>query len=234
MKKPKYTGERYIPGGTAVNVREDHLRRYRHIVAETAGKKVLDAACGIGYGSEMLAETAAKVVGIDLSLVALVYGRENYAADNLYWVKADAQNLPFPERSFEVVVSFETIEHLSRPEKFLAEIRRVLTPGGLAVISTPVKKSESLDKFHRFEFTPAEFIQLISNYFTVERVMGQRWMWTPFFRLFCLESVNRWQKFWPVKKLYRRLYGKDEIRPYSGKGWFTPNFLVVWGRKHEG
>lgn len=232
-KRTQYTGERFIPGLTAANVEEDHLRRYRNLLPEVSGKRVLDIACGIGYGSEMMAKVATCVVGADIDGESVLLARSRYGSKNCRFVQASAENLPFSNGSADQVVSFETIEHLKRPEKFLEELRRVLIPDGLAVISTPVKKSELIDKFHQQEFTPTEFIRLVSRYFTVERVTGQRWMWTPLFWLFSLPPVNRWRRLAIVKKLYRRLYGRDEIRSYPASGWCTPNFLIVWGKRED-
>lgn len=227
MRQIKYTGERYIPGSAAANVRQDHERRYRHVSRLVRGKKVLDVACGSGYGTRMLAAKAASVVGVDNSYEALGLAKKNYLKKSGVVVQTDAAGLSFSDNAFDVVVSFETIEHLKDPVEFLSEVKRVLSRGGVFVVSTPVKKGKDLDEFHRHEFTRREFLDLLRRYFRVEKLEGQRFMFSPLFKLFSYQTVNRLKKVSLIKNFYRRCYGRDEIKPFSSAWLFVPNFLIV-------
>ncbi|MEE8495931.1 MAG: class I SAM-dependent methyltransferase, partial [Xanthomonadales bacterium] len=130
----------------------EHLHRYVLAGELATGKRVLDAACGEGYGSAHLARTAKTVIGIDVSPAAITHASERYRADNLEFQLADACNLPFKDDEFECIVSFETLEHLEDQSGLLKEFRRVLEPGGFALISSPDKASYSDRHQHENEF----------------------------------------------------------------------------------
>ena len=100
---------------------------------------VLDAACGLGYGSRILATEARQVVGIDLLHDAVDHARRHYRAENLAYLRMDALSQAFRKESFDCVVSIETFEHIpnSFADRFIDECRRVLKPGGLFILSTP-------------------------------------------------------------------------------------------------
>lgn len=223
----KYDGERYIPGQTSDNVREDHERRYRHIRRLLKRQRVLDVACGSGFGIKILSSFCSSIIGVDRSFDAIRFAGQNFMQSISRLAQADAVRLPFADNTFDAVVSFETIEHLPEPEKFLREVRRVLIPSGRLYISTPVKKGDSLDKFHFREYEIDEFVNLVSRFFLIEKVEGQRFMFSPLFALFSWEWVNSLKKISLVKELYRKCYGKDKIKPVSNSNWFIPNFLIV-------
>ncbi|MBN2012999.1 methyltransferase domain-containing protein [candidate division KSB1 bacterium] len=116
-----------------------YIALYQFAIDYCKNKKVLDAACGMGFGSYYLKQQAAEVVGIDISDHALEHARQQYSADGLAFEKIDATHMPFPDQSFDVIVSIETYEHIP-PElavRFLAEAKRILKPGGCLIISTP-------------------------------------------------------------------------------------------------
>ena len=159
------SGERFHPGtGTPENAYE-HWHRYLWARELCRGKRVLDVASGEGYGSFLLAGVARSVVGVDLSAPAVEHARQRYPAENLEFLVGRAEALPDqPPASFDVVVSFETIEHLGEAAqgRFLDEVRRVLAPGGLFVVSTPDKENyagelHEENEFHEREFTADEF-----------------------------------------------------------------------------
>src|SRR5207249_9324746 len=102
-------------------------------------KRVLDIACGEGYGSAALARAgAASVVGVDISAEACEHARRKYGVDARV---GRADRIPLPAGSIDVIVSFETIEHVERPESFLNECVRVLAPGGALILSTPNREA---------------------------------------------------------------------------------------------
>ena len=139
MSDLEFTGERFIPG-TRGEIWIEHWHRYHFASAWTAGKRVLDVACGEGYGSALLARTAAEVTGVDVSPAAIAHARGAYAErSNLRFVEASCTKLPLADASVDVAVTFETIEHIEGQEAFVDELARVLVPGGLLVLSCPNK-----------------------------------------------------------------------------------------------
>jgi 2-polyprenyl-3-methyl-5-hydroxy-6-metoxy-1,4-benzoquinol methylase len=132
------------------------------------GKTVLDVACGTGYGGGMLAGACARlVVAVDLAGDAIRYASGRYpATGNLKYVQADARARPFAAGQFDLVVSFETIEHVADPERLARELARVIAPDGLCAISTPnpVFGSQA-NEFHAHELPLGEFGELLSRHF---------------------------------------------------------------------
>jgi hypothetical protein len=143
------------------------------------GKDVLDLASGEGYGSALLAQVARSVVGIDVALEAVEHAAANYQADQLRFLQGSGTAIPLPDQCVDIVVSFETIEHLDAPETFLAEVRRVLRPGGCVVISTPDRDNYSpaglaANPYHVHEFTREEFDAVLRRNFQNVALCWQR------------------------------------------------------------
>ncbi len=134
---PEFTGERLIPGQVEIDLFNEHLARYAFAARLAAGKRVLDAGCGTGYGSAELARLADSVVGADVAADAVDYAREHYRLPNLHFEQASCTALPHLDASFDLVVAFEVIEHLADWREMLREARRLLAPGGQFVVSTP-------------------------------------------------------------------------------------------------
>jgi len=163
-----FTGERFVPGVGGEIVYE-HVHRYAFARRYAAGKRVLDAACGEGYGSALLATVAREVTGVDIDGPTIAHAREAYRSiRNLTFVQGSAAELPMPDASVDVVVSFETIEHLdgSDQPRMLAEFSRVLTDDGVLVLSAPNRPeySESrgyVNPYHRHEHDRAELERLL-------------------------------------------------------------------------
>ena len=175
----KFTGERFIPteGG---EIRQEHLHRYSWCLSAVAGKDVLDVASGEGYGSAAMARVARSVVGVDISQEAVEHARTKYAGiANLRFEQGSAAALPLPDNCVDVVVSFETLEHLHEQEEMIAEIRRVLRPEGCLILSSPNRKvySEKAghhNEFHVRELDMAELSELLGRHFPAVRYVGQR------------------------------------------------------------
>ncbi len=160
----EFTGERVIPGEVDTDLWNEHVARYAFAARLARTRRVLDAGCGAGYGSAYLARTAAGVVGLDRSTDALEFAISHYQSENLKYVQGSCDSLPIRSGSVDLVVSFEVIEHLKDWAIFLSEARRVLAPGGQAIISTPNVEYyvESRGKtgpnpYHEHEFTFEEF-----------------------------------------------------------------------------
>lgn len=129
--------------------RQFHLDRYAFARGYCAGKTVLDGACGTGYGSALLGERAARVIGIDMSEESVAYATKEYARDNVSFRKSFVEQTPFDDNSFDVIVSFETVEHTLCPRSHMMEIARLVEPErGLAILSVP----------NRWGLTPQHFL----------------------------------------------------------------------------
>lgn len=179
MSALPFTGERFVPG-VAGEIWYEHWHRYHFAVPLVAGKVVLDVACGAGYGSALLARQARSVHGVDISAQALAHATATYAgaAGNLQFVAADCGSLPFGDGSFDVVVSFETIEHIAGQERFLDEIARVLRPAGVLVLSSPNRPEYSgvhgtANPFHVRELDRDELAALLAPRFPHAAWLGQ-------------------------------------------------------------
>ncbi|WP_076998624.1 class I SAM-dependent methyltransferase [Variovorax sp. KK3] len=176
-----FTGERFIPTESG-EIRYEHMHRYCWAQSLCAGRDVLDIACGEGYGSALLAQVARSVVGVDISQEAVDHAARNYERlTHLRFAQGSATAIPVEDSSIDVVVSFETLEHLDEQEEMLAEIRRVLKPDGLLVISSPNKKVYSDDRnyvneFHVKELYFDELDALLGRHFGATRYFGQRFL----------------------------------------------------------
>ncbi len=161
------TGERMIPAYHKSHmVYGEHIVRYEAAVPLVKGKVVLDVASGSGYGSAFLARSAAKVYGVDVDKDAIAYAKKNYADKNIEFVLGDGTKIPLEDNSVDVVVSFETIEHIEDYETFMAEVKRILKDDGLFILSTPndVEFPET-NHFHIHEFERRELEKLVKKYF---------------------------------------------------------------------
>jgi SAM-dependent methyltransferase len=170
--------ERLVPGTVAWELYElEHKQRYQWAARYCAGKRVLDAACGTGYGAEILARLGSPtVVGVDVAFEAI---RPNGFSREALLTTANGCRLPFPDSSFDVVVSFETIEHVQEPESLLREFARVLKGDGLCICSSPNRDfqpafgNKVANPFHISEMNYSEFNELFSRYFLVSERFSQ-------------------------------------------------------------
>ena len=168
----EFTGERVIPGQVDVDLLNEHLARYTFAARLVRGKRVLDAGCGAGYGSAELAHAALSVVGVDRAPEAIEFARANYRLPNLSFEESSVVSLPHPDGSFDLVVAFEVIEHLEQWNDFLLEARRVLSPNGQFIVSTPNKLyytesrgQDGANPFHVHEFAFKEFTEALTDVF---------------------------------------------------------------------
>lgn len=174
----EFTGERFVPE-THGEIELEHLHRYLLACEVVAGKAVLDIASGEGYGSAMMARTAASVVGVDISVEAVEHANARYRKENLRFLVGSCSTIPLPDASVDIVVSFETIEHHDEHEQMMQEIQRVLRPEGVLFISSPDKQNYSVDpnftnEFHVKELFEKEFKDLLKRYFKNSKYFGQR------------------------------------------------------------
>ncbi len=173
-----FTGER-MTSTVGGQIEFEHYHRYCMARDLCHGLDVLDVASGEGYGSALLAAVARTVVGVEIDAGAVAHAQANYLANGLRYLQGDAHALPIADASVDMVVSFETLEHLSNHEGFIAEVRRVLRPGGLFIVSTPDRNVYSaLDRdpnpYHVQELTPPEFGRLLQAHFARFEIFYQR------------------------------------------------------------
>src|SRR6266853_1765895 len=175
---PTWTGERYLPelGG---NMALEHLHRYAMARELAKGKRVLDIACGEGYGSNLLADVAERVCGGDISKEVIDHANLKYKRGNLEFKAGSCSSIPIENASVDLVVSFETIEHDDPHQTMLSEIRRVLRPNGVLIISSPEKHQYSVlpacnNPFHVNELYRHEFEKLMASHFRHVAMYGQQ------------------------------------------------------------
>jgi len=188
----EFTGERFIPGVPG-EIWLEHWHRYHFAARWAKGARVLDVACGEGYGAAALARHAAHVTGVDVSEAAIAHARKAYAGlANATFIAAACTRLPFDTACFDTVVSFETLEHIEGHEAFLAEVARVLKPEGVLVLSCPNKveysdKRNYANEYHVKELYREELAKLIAARFPAMAWFGQR---PTFYSVIAPEGAN--------------------------------------------
>ena len=173
-----FTGERFVPGVQG-DIRLEHLHRYLLARTLVRHKRVLDIACGEGYGAALLSKSALMVTGVDIDDDSITHARKTYVGADLNFLRGDATAIPLADASVDIVVSFETLEHISDQQRMMTEIKRVLIPGGLLVMSSPDRQEYSdvpkySNPFHVKELYRTELEDLISNHFKHSAIYGQR------------------------------------------------------------
>ena len=178
MSDIKFTGERYIPSEKGI-IRYEHLHRYFVCLDLVVGKSVVDIACGEGYGSYLLAGSAESVVGIDIEPECISHAKNKHNKDNLTFLLGSCDKIPVDSQSVDIVISFETIEHHDRHEEMISEIKRILKPSGVLIISSPNRLTYSdipnyQNPFHVKELYYDELSQLLNKYFKCIEFYGQK------------------------------------------------------------
>lgn len=175
--------ERFDPDSMEGLIAAEHVGRYRFAASLAEDAEVLDAGCGLGYGTASLAAAGARrAVGVDLSSGAL--GRAREAAPGVEFVEGDLLDLPFEDASFDLAVCFEAIEHVSDPAAVMAELRRVLRDDGVAVISSPNPHNYPPgNPYHVRELSAAELREGLARHFANVEIYYQHvWIATAVLR----------------------------------------------------
>lgn len=167
--------ERIVPGTDSfVWQSGSHLARYEFARPRVAGKRVLDVATGSGYGAAVLARSAASVMGLELDYDAVEYARRYRLLGRLALIAGDACRMPFSASVFDAIVSFETLEHISDLGAFLAEVARVLRPGGELILSVPADTEEAeRNPYHLHSFSPDKLARLLRREFEPATLLAQ-------------------------------------------------------------
>lgn len=170
-------GERFVPGRYSQEVEFEHYHRYLFACNYCQGKRVLDIASGEGYGSFILSQVAGEVIGVDIDPASIAEATRRYPG--IEFKVGDCRDIPLSDDSVDVVVSFETIEHIIEHASLLKEIKRVLVPDGILVISSPDKEAYNADllednEFHLRELSRGDFEALLQQYFANVKLVIQK------------------------------------------------------------
>ena len=197
----------------------EHFHRYRFARDFCHNLDVLDVASGDGYGSAILAGVALSVVGVDVDQGAIAHAREAYDLKNLRFLLGNATDLPLENASVDVVVSFETIEHIREHARFVAEVRRVLRPGGRFIVSTADRsvysaQVEAVDQDHVFGLTEEEFHSLLhDNFVYFSTIRQQAILWSIIADIECAD-------------LWRSIEHSNKYHSEASIGLARANFLL--------
>ena len=246
----EFTGERIVPGRVPESTFWEHEARYLFAGNFVTGKDVLDVACGTGIGTAYLRKVGARTcIGLDIDKAAVDYATATYR--NCSFAEGEATRLALGDNSIDVVVSFETIEHVKDQPRFLAECERVLRPGGLLICSTPnrfVSRWWEDNPFHVRELHISEFEQLVNALFVDVQLHMQSaiFYWIHVVRLLVLRGLDKLELKNALKTMMGRQgprasksieFGQEgihkayEVRPYRQNMMFKPCYVIAVGRK---
>lgn len=235
QKQSKFAIERLVPDMLPWYHKQmyfDHIRRYEFASEFVKNKQVLDVACGTGYGSLLLAKSAARrVFGIDISKKTIKYAQKHYPHKKLKFVVGDATDIPLANNSVDVVVCFETLEHVKKYRKLLDEVKRVLRKNGLLVISTPNKllSNRGDNPYHVREFGEKEFGDILENNFSDVKIYGQKPVYLRYinFAKKITSSISNDFLFWIVDTIFKSVFRGSKVKPISTyKKGFVPSYVI--------
>jgi 2-polyprenyl-3-methyl-5-hydroxy-6-metoxy-1,4-benzoquinol methylase len=169
-----------VPPATAAEhcLRLMHLRAYDEAVGHAAARDVLDVGCNTGYGTLRFAQVAGRVVGVDVSPRAIEAARQRAPDGRPEFVLTSGFDLPFPDESFDLVTSFQVLEHVPDPQAFLRELARVARRGGMVILATPNAATRLYpgmtpwNRFHVHEYLAAELLELLKDVFPQATIRG--------------------------------------------------------------
>lgn len=217
----KFTGEFFVPGQSGERIEADHMARYQFAARHARGKQVLDVACGVGYGSQVLMNAGAlKYSGVDINPELVSHARKTYGAPGVDFQPGDVTALKFREE-FDLITCFETIEHVEDYQQALASLFQALKPGGGILVSSPDRRvtspsakdlsSKPSNRYHVREFLPSELLEAVTRAGFVARedgIYGQR--------------IRSFRPRTLLGRVMRRVYNPEERfspqpRPLNGK-----------------
>jgi ubiquinone/menaquinone biosynthesis C-methylase UbiE len=155
-----------------------HLNAYEEAAKVASGKKVLEIGCNTGYGTKIISNVCRRIIGVDLSASALRVAAERYSGENIDYLLIDGSKLPFADSEFDLIISFQVIEHISNYKTYLSELKRVLSFDGMAIFTTPNARvrldpgMKPWNEFHVREFTADELGDLLGTWFPRVEIQG--------------------------------------------------------------
>ncbi len=222
----EFTGERFTPECER-EIWYEHFHRYALAARWCENARTLDAACGEGYGSALLSQSAASVEGVDISEQVIAHAGQRYGhLQQVGFQVADCTALPFADNEFDRVVSFETLEHLAEHDQLLAEFRRVLKPDGFLILSSPDKATysdgqDSANEHHVKELYREELEALILRHFPACHLLGQKLMFHS-----AIWSMNG------VEKITLDQFSTDNINMLAGITQPAMYFVALCAAEH--
>ncbi len=217
----KKTVERIVP--KKFETREEYLLYLRHLFAYQEAvemlqpnHQILDIGFGEGYGVKLISEHISTVTGLDVNKDAVAYANKKYASENCFFEVYDGKKLPYEDKTYDAVISFQVIEHIKDDLHYLEEIRRVLKPGGQAILTTPNRETrlepgqEPWNDFHVREYSAKQLNELLDNVFPTVSVYGIRGD----------ETVEKVES----NRIERRL-SFYKLLPHFMKRWVTGDFM---------
>lgn len=191
------------------------IARYKIVlnqIRDFKGKKILDIGRGDGALTNLISKKGAVIIGIDVSDESIKFAKEKTKNHiNIDFIKASAYHLPFKNNFFDYVLCSDVIEHLLKPKKMLAEIKRVYNGKGKVIISTPLRLTkEPFDKMHVCEFFEPDFRKIIGKYFDEIQIIKSH-------PLIFMELQNRYHL---IKIIFNFLNLLFKYNPFENtKGW---------------
>jgi SAM-dependent methyltransferase len=195
-----------------------HLARYLFAGDFARGRRVLDAGCGSGYGAVLLLDSgASSVQGVDIDEKMIAHARQHFGGSGAEYLVDDCQKLSKVSGAFDLICNFENIEHLPEPRRFLESAARLLSPGGVLLVSTPdrdasppYRDGKPSNPYHVQEWRRDEFVKLLGEFFSAVEMRVQ---------------VRSWA-------LQSRLEGAEALGGFLS--WVNPLLKLVWrGRRGE-
>lgn len=190
----RFQGANAVDAGRLSPYWGEHAARYLFAMPYIEDKTVLDIACGTGYGIGLMRAKARFAVGVDVDPEAVRAAKaESHGTAAV--LLGDGLQLPFADETFDVITSFETLEHLNERREFLVELRRVLNSGGKLILSTPNAdytkpiNGKPSNPYHVHEYLPIELTNELTEYFSLDTFVGQR-----------LETRIRISPFWDAQQ----------------------------------
>lgn len=155
--------------------RKFHLARYDFAQRYVEGKCVADIACSTGYGAEVLARdgNAVHIAGVDIDAKAIRYAKAMHHNEKIAYLCSTGDSLGLDEKSMDVVVSFETIEHVEDDKKLLEEFSRILKHDGLLICSTPNDWPLECAEFHTRTYDFDSLVDVLESHFDVLEIYNQ-------------------------------------------------------------
>jgi len=173
--------ERIVPdqiqetGTTGQQALALHLDRYRFAATQITGGRILDIACGVGYGTSLLFDSASEchyALGVDTDQEAITYARSRYQKQGMVFELSDAMTFTSQE-FFDSIITLETIEHLPDPQGFLKHLTSLLRPGGKLIASVPTTPTVDANPYHLHDFTEQSFRQM-ADHFPLKEIASYR------------------------------------------------------------